>query len=178
MSTGIEPAPEGRVTARWRLESRSAADTRALGALLGRALRPGELLILSGGLGAGKTTLTKGLVRELGGEEEVTSPTFTLVRTYASDPPVAHVDCWRLDRLEEVMDLALEEVLDDGGIVVVEWGEAVAPLLGHEALVLSLSEPGELAGDARLVEIEDPSGRFAPRMAHLAASFASEQGRS
>lgn len=147
------------------LVSASAADTRRLGAVLASVLGPGDVLLLSGGLGAGKTTLTKGLVAALGSHEEVTSPTFTLCRLYATQPPVAHVDCWRLDQLQEVVDLALEEVLDDGGIVVVEWGEAAAPLLGAEALVVRLLSPGETPDDERRVEIADPSGRFADRLA-------------
>lgn len=167
-------SPGGLGTAgerRFRLVSPAAEATRRLGALLAETLQPGEVLLLSGGLGAGKTTLTKGLVAALGSDEEVTSPTFTLCRTYASDPVVAHVDCWRLEQLSEVVDLALEEVLDEGGIVVVEWGEAAAPLLGRDALFVRLGEPGELLGDARSVELSDPSGRFGGRLERLVAAF-------
>ena len=154
------------------LLSPSAASTRALGALVGRLLEPGEVVLLSGGLGAGKTTFTKGLVAALGSSEEVTSPTFTLLRTYASTPVVAHVDCWRLEDLNEVVDLALEEVLDDGGIVVVEWGEAAAPLLGAQALIVTISDPGELAASARRIELTDQSGRFRERLEALTPRLA------
>lgn len=165
----LEPPIEiGRLV----LLSPSAATTRALGAFVGQLLEPGEVVLLSGGLGAGKTTFTKGLVAALGSSEEVTSPTFTLLRTYASTPAVAHVDCWRLEDLNEVVELALEEVLDDGGVVVVEWGEAAAPLLGAEALLVTISDPGELCGSARRVELWDPSGRFRERLAALAPRLA------
>ena len=167
-------APEERAGARVTLEARDAAATMRIGARLARILRAGDVLLLSGGLGAGKTTLTKGLVEELGGvPAEVTSPTFTLCRVYDTHPPVAHVDCWRLEQLAEVVDLALEEVLDAGGIVVVEWGEAAAPLLGAGALRAVLSGPGELAGDRRRIELVDESGRFAAAVAALAAEVAS-----
>lgn len=158
------------------LESPDAAGTRRIGALIARVLGPGDVLLLSGGLGAGKTTLTKGLVAALGGDaHEVTSPTFTLCRTYPTTPPVAHVDCWRLEQLAEVVELALEEVLDDGGVVVVEWGEAAEPLLGAGALRAVISEPGALGGDRRQVALFDDAGRFGAALDALVAA-ASEGG--
>jgi len=66
----------------------------------------------------------------------VTSPTFTLAHKYRTSPPVTHVDLWRLGHLQEVVDLALEEELDEGGVVIVEWGEAAEPLYGADALVV------------------------------------------
>lgn len=138
------PGSDGEV----EVVTSSAAATRRLGAVVAALLEPGDVLLLSGGLGAGKTTFTKGLVAALGSDEAVTSPTFTLMHTYATDPPVAHVDCWRLEQLAEVADLGLEEVLDDGGVAVVEWGEAAAPLFGRDALEIELFDVDDGPGHA------------------------------
>lgn len=152
--------------------TRSAGETRALGSLVAELVAPGDVLLLSGGLGAGKTTLTKGIVAALGSDEPVTSPTFTLMRTYGTEPPVAHVDCWRLEQLDEVADLALDEVLDDGGVAVVEWGEAAAPLVGHDALLV-LIDPLTGSGDdepARAVEFASSSSSWIERLVGLRAA--------
>lgn len=158
--------------------SASPADTARLGARLAGLLEPGDVVLLSGELGAGKTTLVKAVVAALGGEEEVTSPTFTLLRTYATRPVVAHVDCWRLEQLHEVLDLGLEEVLDDGGVALVEWGEAAEPVFGRDALVLRLTvEPGgdpEAPSTARRIELAG-GARWHARLAALAG--AGEVGR-
>ena len=99
--------------------------TRALAGRLAGVLRPGDVLLLEGDLGAGKTTFTQGLAAALGVEAAVTSPTFTLMNIYATSAgyDLVHVDVYRLERLSEVVDLALPEMLEDGAVVVVEWGE-------------------------------------------------------
>jgi tRNA threonylcarbamoyladenosine biosynthesis protein TsaE len=159
-----------------RLVSPSEEATRRIGALLGALVEPGDVVLLSGELGAGKTTLVQGLVRALGASARATSPTFALCHLYDSDPVVAHVDCWRLDQLAEVADLALEEVLEDGGVAVVEWGEAAAPLLGEHALVVTLTVRADGGpGGERLVELADPGGGWGARIARLAELFAAEQ---
>ncbi len=137
------------------------------------------MLLLSGGLGAGKTTLTKGLVAALGAVGEVTSPTFTLLRTYATEPVVAHVDCWRLEQLGEVADLGLDELLDDGAVAVVEWGEAAEQLFGEDALHVVMDvakDVGDAQGDAqgddaargvRVVTVTAGGPSWAARLARL-----------
>ena len=152
--------------------TRDEGETRALGALLAGLLEPGDVVLLVGDLGSGKTTLTKGIVAGLGGGDEVTSPTFTLVHSYATDPVVAHVDTWRLGGTDEVADLALDEVLDAGGVAVVEWGELAAPLFGDDALVVHLGPPPEPDGPAerRLVALRAASERWRGRVARLAAA--------
>src|ERR1035438_5367775 len=105
----------------------SAQQARAIGAGIAPLLSAGDVVLLVGSLGAGKTTFVQGLVAALGGREPVTSPTFTLAHKYRTSPPVTHVDLWRLGHLQEVVDLALEEELDEGGVVIVEWGEAAEP---------------------------------------------------
>ncbi len=148
----------------------SAEATRAIGAALAGVLRPGDVVLLVGELGTGKTTLVQGLVAALGGTGSVTSPTFTLAQLYATSPPVTHVDLWRLEHLKEVVDLALDEVLDDGGVVVAEWGEAAEPLFGGDALVVVLERAG--GDDERLVTIEPHGPSWAERSDALARIMA------
>lgn len=131
--------------------TQSAEDTMSLAAALARVLRSGDLLLLAGDLGAGKTTFTKGLARSLGVTEPVTSPTFTLVRSYeardeattsraaTSVRSLVHADIFRLDHLQEVVDLAIGEMLEDGAVAVVEWGDLAAPVLGRDSLVVALA---------------------------------------
>jgi tRNA threonylcarbamoyladenosine biosynthesis protein TsaE len=122
----------------------SAEQTRALGAALARALRPGDIVLLGGDLGTGKTTLTQGVARGLGVEGQVTSPTFTLVRSHpcrggGAVRTLLHADLYRLDRLAEVADLAIGELVEDGAVAVVEWGDVAEPVLGADALAVVLS---------------------------------------
>ncbi len=135
------------------LEAPTAEDTRAIGAALAELLQPGDALALTGELGAGKTTLVQGLARGLGFTGPVVSPTFTLVREYPGRLRVYHVDVYRLDRVQDVIDLGLEEMIDGDGVLVVEWGDAVEQLLPPEHLLVELTAPGpderrriELAG--------------------------------
>ncbi len=118
---------------------RDARDTRALGAVLAKIVRAGDIVILSGGLGAGKTTLVKGFIEALDCEVAATSPTFALCHRYECSPPVAHVDCWRMESERELDDLALEELLDEGWVAIVEWGERFLDHFGPSALVVSLA---------------------------------------
>jgi len=147
------------------LVSASPERTRAIGAAVASFLREGDVVLLVGSLGAGKTTFVKGLVEALGGGQGVTSPTFTLAHRYKTVPPVTHVDLWRLERLQEVIDLALDEELEEGGAVIVEWGEAAEALYGSAALVVRLSfgvEEGE-----RLISLEARGETWQPRAAQL-----------
>jgi tRNA threonylcarbamoyladenosine biosynthesis protein TsaE len=118
-------------------------------------LAAGDLVLLSGELGAGKTAFTQALARSLGVEEPVTSPTFTLLRSYPTrlGADLLHADIYRLEQLAEVIDLGLPEQLEDGALAVVEWGERGAPALLPEYLHVSLS-PGA-----------DETERAAPRRA-------------
>jgi tRNA threonylcarbamoyladenosine biosynthesis protein TsaE len=117
----------------------TAEDTRALGAALAPILRPHDVVVLTGDLGAGKTTLVQGIARGLGATEHVASPTFTLIREYTSGRvPLAHVDLFRLEREQDVLDLALDELEDGERVLLVEWGDPVADLLAEERLRISL----------------------------------------
>jgi len=103
-------------------------------------LRPGDLVVLSGGLGAGKTFFTRALARALGvpREEPVTSPTFTLVHELEGRVPISHADAYRLADEEELLSLGLRERRGEGAVVVVEWGEPYLETLGGEALVITI----------------------------------------
>ena len=133
-----------------KLTTRDAGETESVGAALGRVLRPGDVVVLTGDLGAGKTTFAKGVARALGVREPVTSPTFTIVQEYEGDAPIAHVDVYRLERVQELHDLGFEELLD-GRVVLIEWGETVAPALPRERIEVSL-EIGPDA-DVRAIDI-------------------------
>lgn len=145
-----------------------ATQTLALGGAIASTLRSGDVVILLGELGAGKTTLVQGIVGALSPTALVTSPTFALCHLYQSQPLVAHVDCWRMRAESELDDLDLEAILEDGGIALIEWGELAATRFGADALVveLGLSNGAERARLARL----KGRGEFRERLALLEVS--------
>ena len=117
------------------IRAATAEDTREVGAALAGVLRLHDVVVLTGELGAGKTTFVQGIARGLGATEHVASPTFTLVREYVSGRvPVAHVDLYRLEREQDVIDLALDELEEGERVLLVEWGDPVAELLADERL--------------------------------------------
>ena len=161
--------------------SASAAETRRLAGALAPLCRPGDLVLLTGALGAGKTVFAQGFAAALGVKGPVTSPTFTLVREYAcpANPAginqLVHADLYRLDTLVEVFDLALPELLDDAAVGLVEWGEVAAPALGTSALTVTLSPTGSPTGDVdddrRAVSIAGEGPAWADRRAGVAAAL-------
>ena len=142
------------------------AATLALGVAIAAEIEPGDVVILTGGLGAGKTTVVKGLVGALDGAIEVTSPTFALCHRYDCDPPVAHVDCWRIERAGELADLALDELLDDGWVAIIEWGERFDDVLGGRALHLEL----DATDGGRVATISSSDPRWARSVPTIAES--------
>jgi tRNA threonylcarbamoyladenosine biosynthesis protein TsaE len=150
--------------------TRSAAETDALGARLAPLLRAGDVVVLTGDLGAGKTVLTQGIARGLGVTEPVVSPTFTIVREYEGNLPLQHVDVYRLDHLQEAIDVGLPELLDDESVTVIEWGEAIGALLPADRLevVLRMPPPEEADDDARIVELRAAGPSWDARRAALA----------
>jgi tRNA threonylcarbamoyladenosine biosynthesis protein TsaE len=136
------------------LGAASAEDTMAIGSALARLLVPGDVISLSGDLGAGKTTFVQGAAAALGVTEPVLSPTFTLVREYRGTLAVYHLDVYRLDRLQEVLDLGFEEILDQGGVVFVEWGDAIEALLPDSHLRIEMVIPPDGGGRRLLVDCQ------------------------
>lgn len=122
------------------LETRSAEETRRLASAITPILIPGDVIALSGDLGSGKTTFAQGLGAGLGVVERVTSPTFILMKEYAGGRyPLMHIDVFRLNKVQEVIDLGYDEFLDPSYVVAVEWGDVVEPLLPREHLLVELN---------------------------------------
>jgi tRNA threonylcarbamoyladenosine biosynthesis protein TsaE len=124
-----------------RITTRSPEETRIVGASLAPSLLPGDVVSLSGDLGAGKTVFVQGVAGALGVHGRVTSPTFTLVHEYDGKLPIVHLDVYRLDHFQEVLDLGFEELMQPEAILFVEWGDAVAPLLPARYLDVELRQP-------------------------------------
>jgi tRNA threonylcarbamoyladenosine biosynthesis protein TsaE len=118
----------------------SAEETRIVGAALAPTLLPGDIVSLSGDLGAGKTVFVQGVAAALGVEKRVTSPTFTIVHEYDGRYPILHLDIYRLDSYQEVLDLGFEEFLDPSSVVLIEWGEAIGPLLPRRFLDIEIRQ--------------------------------------
>lgn len=156
--------------------SDSPGRTRSLGAALAAHLQPGDVVLLSGDLGAGKTVLVQGIAAGLGVGEVPTSPTFTLVHEHqGADLRLLHADAWRLASPGEAVDLALAEEVDDGRtVLVVEWGELAAAALPGDHLRIALEEePGPGEEHRRLVFLlvgESWEARRTPMVASLAAA--------
>ena len=141
----------------------TAEQTRALGTSLAKLLRAGDLVILSGDLGAGKTTLTQGLGEGLGVRGAVTSPTFVISRVHPSTtggPALVHVDAYRLGGLDELDDLDLDASLDES-VTVVEWGTGVAEALADDRLeVVILRAHADDQGEARTLRVTGVGERW------------------
>ena len=134
-----------------QLESSSAAATEALGARVAERLAAGDVVVVSGEVGAGKTTLIRGACRALGIEEPVTSPTFTIGQRYRSGRlPVSHLDLYRLESLEGEDPALLDDYLGGDGVAFVEWPAVGVAHLGRPALEIRLEHAG---GERRTVEI-------------------------
>ncbi len=134
-------------------------DMHALGRRLAAVLRAGDLVVLTGGLGAGKTTLTQGIGEGLGVRGGITSPTFVIARVHPSTvggPALVHVDAYRLASLEEVDDLDLDASLD-ASVTVVEWGEDKVEELSEDRLAVLIERPvgGEVVG-GEVVDGDEP----------------------
>ena len=152
--------------------------TKALAAALAGIAEAGDIVVLAGEMGAGKTAFTQGFAAGLGIDAQVTSPTFTIIQEY---PPgrlaLHHLDVYRLDHLHEVRDLGLGEMLDEEAVMLVEWGDAVLPVLGDRYLEVRLTfGPGD---DDRRLELRCRGASWSARrrrIAELVAPWAGEGG--
>lgn len=155
-----------------RLHSSSPEETRAIGAAVAALVQPRDVLLLAGELGTGKTLFTQGFGAALGVTGPITSPTFTLVRTYNGRVPLVHADVYRLDLVQEVIDLGLPELLDDGGgVAVVEWGDVAEATFAVDYLSLHLEFDAD-DEQARWIRIRPVGPRWAVRDAALRAAVA------
>lgn len=128
----MNPCPEIRCL------TASAPATRALAAAIAPLVSDGDLVVLMGDLGAGKTAFTQGICRALGVDDPVTSPTFTLANRYEGRLRLNHLDVYRIESLAEADDLALVELLDDG-LTLIEWGDVILPALPDDRLDIRIT---------------------------------------
>jgi tRNA threonylcarbamoyladenosine biosynthesis protein TsaE len=154
----------------------SAGATRALAGRLAPLCRAGDVVLLVGDLGAGKTVFAQGFAAALGVAGPVTSPTFALVRHYRCGPlsPVGsliHADVYRTGSLAEVVDLGLAELVEEDAVMLVEWGDVAAPALGESVLEVTLIVPDAVAWpELRTISV-DGRGRWAQRADEVAAAL-------
>ena len=156
-----------------KLSLPDAEATTRLGAAIAPRLAPGETVLLYGPLGMGKSTLARGLIRALTRpDEDVPSPTFTLVQFYETTPPVAHFDLYRLSRPDEAFEIGLDEALDDGAALI-EWperlGEDVRWAVGDDVLSITLAEDGPDPETAGRVATVFAAGSWETRIDHVFA---------
>ncbi len=145
--------------------------TQDLAAALAGLAQPGDLIVLAGEMGAGKTAFAQGFARGLGITDQVTSPTFTIIREYAGGRlALHHLDVYRLENLREVTDLGLGEMLDEDAVMLVEWGDAVLPALPDQYLEVRITF-GE-GDDHRLLELRSFGGSWPARERVVAEAVA------
>jgi tRNA threonylcarbamoyladenosine biosynthesis protein TsaE len=153
------------------LATAGAAQTQELAAALGAIAQPGDLILLAGEMGAGKTAFAQGFARGLGIADQVTSPTFTIVQEYAGGRlNMHHLDVYRLETLREVADLGLSEMLDEDAVMLVEWGDAVLPALPDQYLELRITFGA--GDDDRRFELRGVGGSWPARARQLAEAVA------
>ena len=150
--------------------TRAVEETRALAAALAELARPGDIVVLAGDLGAGKTAFAQGFGAALGITERITSPTFTLVSQHRGGRlPLNHLDVYRLGQIEEVLDLGLTELLDEGGVTLIEWGDTITPVLPTDFLEIRI-RLGE-GDDDRVLELETVGPRWSARTRALSTAL-------
>lgn len=144
-----------------RARTSDVQGTRELAGAVAALSTAGDVILLAGELGAGKTAFAQGFGAGLGIEEPITSPTFTLARQYQGTLAMHHLDVYRLERFAELEDIGVSELLDGNGVVLIEWGDAVAPALPNDYLEIVLTY-GE-GDDDRDLELRCVGNRWAAR---------------
>ena len=139
------------------LRSHSARETARIGSALGQYAIAGDVFLLSGELGAGKTCLTQGIAKGLGVDGYVRSPTFVLVSVHQGRLPLYHIDIYRLDEVAEVVDLGLEEYLAGDGVSVIEWASKALEVFPQPYMLITLTYEGE---NERLIQLEAMGERY------------------
>ena len=146
------------------ITTHSPDETQALGAALGKSAQPGDLFLLCGDLGSGKTCLTQGIARGLEVADDVRSPTFVLATEHAGRLPLYHVDLYRLDDIREVDDLGLDDYIEGEGVCVVEWADKAMPYFPADRLLVELEHTSEKAlspSEERTIRITSSGVRYA-----------------
>jgi tRNA threonylcarbamoyladenosine biosynthesis protein TsaE len=153
------------------LATHEPAATRAVGEAMAGLVHAGDLLVLAGEMGAGKTAFAQGFGAGLGVETPITSPTFTIVREYVGrDLALLHIDVYRLDHMQEASDLGLGEMLDEAAVMLVEWGDAILPALPPDYLEVRITF-GEGDDDRRL-ELDPVGAAWSARRRLLSETVA------
>ena len=151
-----------------KLVSRSPEQTQHLGKRLGELAQSGDVFLLTGNLGSGKTCLTQGIAWGLGVKEYAFSPSFVIIREYHGRLTLYHIDFYRLDRLEEIADLGLDEYLYGKGVCVIEWADKGIAVLPDEHLLINLSY---VSDTERAVSLEPKGERYIELLKSLNAEF-------
>ena len=158
-----------------RIRSNSAEETREIGRIIGEQAQPGDVYLLTGPLGAGKTCLSQGIGRGLGVKEDLRSPTFVLMTRRQGRLMLHHLDLYRIDDPLEVWDLGIDEQLFDQGVCVVEWADKAAELFPEESCWIAMDYikdgNGIDVGDGRTAVVSAASPRFTQMMDKLADAF-------
>lgn len=169
------PDPERGNSLQFRLETASPEETEAVGRRLGSLLGAGDVVALSGDLGAGKTMLARGIAAGAGAAGYIASPTFTFIREYRGAVSVYHVDLYRLEHTHELEDLGLDEVLDGTGLVVLEWAEKAGPLLPADHLWITIRFAN--GDETRLLEFAPKGPRYDEIVRMLGRELAKAEAR-
>lgn len=155
-------------TAPFELVSRNPADTRRLGKQIGELANAGDVYLLTGNLGAGKTCLTQGIAEGLGIKEYTLSPSFVIMRELYGRLPLYHSDLYRLENLEEIADLGLDDYFYGNGVCVVEWAERAFELLPPEHILIRIEHINE---NQRRFRFEPNGQRYQQRAAKIKSAF-------
>jgi len=157
------------------LTSHSPEQTRKFGAGIGELCLPGDVFLLVGSLGAGKTCLTQGIAWGLGSKEYAASPSFVVVRELYGRLPLYHIDLYRLDHIEEIVELGLDDYLYGNGVCVVEWAEKGLSVLPVEHMLIRISY---LSDNERRLQLEPNGKRYLEILAQLNKNLTHRKGKN
>ncbi len=143
-----------------KLETHSFEETVEVGLKLGNVLKPGDVILLSGDLGTGKTALTNGIAKALGIDAYITSPTFNLVNEYEGRLPLYHFDVYRIADPDEMFDIGFDEYLNNCGVTVIEWGEQISEILPLDIIRVTIEKNLQKGLDVRKITIEFIGSRY------------------
>lgn len=157
-----------------KLRAQSQPETQGVARAIAGLVRAGDMIVLAGEMGAGKTLFTQAFGAALGVTEPITSPTFNLLHNYSGTRlSVHHADLYRLERTGELADLGLTELQESGGVVIVEWGDIVGDALGEGLIVRLLHSPDVSEADLRAIEILGRGQQWASRWEKLRQALSS-----